>query len=138
MIILKYCISGFFRVSQNLRKWGKHVAFLICVSHFFCFCNFKSDLQRIIQDMISVNPVFSDLKEIAEKAKNRLSRKLPDIRYVGLCYSYTFSKDIWNGCANPALMKLNRQVFIGCTVNVSRGMYTFSLFMEFSSVYLLP
>lgn len=30
-----YRMSGFFRVSQNFRKWGKRVAFFIWASHFF-------------------------------------------------------------------------------------------------------
>ena len=34
----RYRLSGFFfRVEQNLRKWGKCVAFLICASHFLQF-----------------------------------------------------------------------------------------------------
>lgn len=30
-------IGVFFRVSQKLRKWGKYIIFLICVSHFLQF-----------------------------------------------------------------------------------------------------
>lgn len=37
---LKYCISGVFRVLQNLRKWGNCVVFLICDSHFLRFYKF--------------------------------------------------------------------------------------------------
>lgn len=69
-LYITYRISGYFRVSQNLRKCEKCVAFLIMS---VIFCHLKSFLLKMIQNIISAHSIICDLKEIANKVKIRSS-----------------------------------------------------------------
>lgn len=114
-----YRISKIFRMSQNLRKWGK---FLICDVSVI-FCDFKSVLQKI-QDIISGYLIFCDLKEVA---KIRSSQKLLDIRqilkiYYYFCYSNITSFDI---------PQFQQQTLASNLTAAAQSMATFSVVMPF-------
>jgi hypothetical protein len=71
-----YRISGFFRVSQILRKKGKFVHFLFCESYFLRFRRYIGlFLWHTITYIISTCFIFRKLKMVAKNAKIRLPRK---------------------------------------------------------------
>lgn len=74
-LLKKYPISGFFCVSQNLRKLETSVTFLICVN----FWDLKSFLYKMIKDIISAYPIICNFRD-CKKEVIRSSRKLAEIR----------------------------------------------------------
>jgi hypothetical protein len=71
-----YRISGFFRVSQILRKKGKLVHFSFCGSYFLRFKSIYRDLLwHTITNIISTCFIFCEFKMVVKNAKIRLPRK---------------------------------------------------------------
>lgn len=70
-------ISVILHVSQNLWKWEKCVAFLICISNFYEFKSFFKN-----NTWYNFCVLFCNLKRSWKKKKIRSSKRLPDIQYL--------------------------------------------------------